>query len=423
MSVIVSKLQECLSHIDVNQQISIAYSGGIDSTVLLQAASIVCQQSGHSLKAIHIDHQIHADSQQWAQFCIDQCRKLDIHIDTIRVDIQQYGQYGLEGAAREARYQAFEKTLSAEDVLLTAHHADDQIETVLLQLFRGAGIKGLADCAKSRMVGSALLVRPLIEISRQEIEHYARQNQLHWCDDPSNTSLSHDRNYLRHEIMPLLHARWQGLRETIGRSSQWQSESSDMLDCLARLDAAKAVDENNGLSIEELTTLDNMRMKNVLRWWIRKSQCVVPSANVLDRVIKDAVLSRSDCEASIRWQDHEIRKYRGQLYLKKVNMAHDATLSYEWDLKHTLTIPSLDLTLTREQLEQFGVNLSNIEQLTVRFRRGGEVMRPRGRGCEKKLKTLFQEQGVKPWVRDRIPLLFHKQLLIFVWGYWIGEGY
>ncbi len=423
MSVILNKLRDCLSHIETNKSVYIAYSGGIDSTVLLHAANLVCADSGHSLKAIHIDHQIHADSQQWSQHCIDQCQMLNISIETISVDTQQFRQHGTEGAAREARYQAFENELDVHDVLFTAHHADDQIETILLQLFRGAGVHGLAGCAQSRVIGNALLVRPWLEISRQEIAHYAEKNKLQWRDDPSNDSLVHDRNYLRHEVMPLLHERWKGLRKTVARSSQWQSESSDMLDSLATLDAADIVTDEYSLSIEKLTMLDNARLKNVLRWWIRNADCLVPSAHVLDSVINDAIHSRSDCEACIRWKNNEIRKYRGQLYLKTASATHDATLSYQWDLKQALTIPSLDLTLTREQLDQSGVNSNNIDQLTVSFRRGGEVMRPRGRGCQKELKALFQEQGIKPWERDRIPLLFHKQQLIFVWGYWIGEGY
>ena len=423
MSVILNKLRECLSYIEANKSISIAYSGGIDSTVLLHAAKRVCKDSGHTLTAIHIDHQLHADSQQWSQHCTDQCLALNIQIKTICVDVQQFSQHGVEGAARAARYQAFENALADNEVLLTAHHADDQIETILLQLFRGSGVHGLTGCAPTRVVGNAVLIRPLLEVTRQQIEFYAEQNHLQWRDDPSNDSLVHDRNYLRHQVMPLLHVRWKGLRETITRSSQWQSESAEMLDQLAKLDASDALDAERALNVNKLTRLTNTRLKNVLRWWIREAGCLVPSADVLERVIIDAINSRRDCEACIRWQNNEIRKYREQLYLLAVRMPHDTTLNYHWDLQQTLTIPSLNLTLTRDQMEQFGVNLNNLDQLSVRFRRGGEVMRPRGRGCQKELKTLFQEQGVKPWERDRIPLLFHNQQLIYVWGYWIGEGY
>ena len=423
LSVIESSLRDCLTQIDITKSICIAYSGGIDSTVLLHAVSSVCASTGHSLKAIHINHQLHADAQLWEQHCISKARLLNVAIETLKVDVAQYREHGIEGAAREARYQAFTDELTAHDVLLTAHHADDQIETVLLQLFRGTGVQGLAGCAQARTLGDALLMRPLLNVSRQDIDSYAQTHQLNWLDDPSNDSLLHDRNYLRHEIMPLLHSRWQGLRETIGRSAQWQDESANMLEYLASTDLSEAIDENNLLTIEKIAKLDNVRLKNALRGWIRRSGCSIPSADVLERVINDAVYSREDCEACIRWQSNEIRKYRGCLYLRNVMSEHDPTQTYEWNLQQPLDILSPQMTLTSQQLEDFGVNVTGVDQLSVRFRVGGEVMRPRGRGCQKELKALFQEAGIEPWLRDRIPLLFDKQKLIFVWGHWISEGY
>lgn len=423
MPVILNKLQDCLLNTDENKSICIAYSGGIDSTVLLHAASVACASSGHTLKAIHIDHQIHPDSKAWSQHCQHQCDALNINIEIIRVDVEQFNQHGVEGAAREARYQAFENVLDSNDVLFSAHHADDQIETLLLQLFRGAGVHGLAGCASTRALGNAVLVRPLLSVSRQQIEQYAQQHRLHWLEDPSNDSIEHDRNYLRHQVMPLLHSRWQGLQDTIGRSSQWQSESMQMLNDLAELDAENAIEKSHVLEIDRIKALGNIRLKNVLRWWIRTAGYLAPSADILQSVIDDAVYSRNDSEACIRWQNNEIRKYRGQLYIQTIMSPHDSSQSYQWNLNQSLEINSLGLTLTSEQLDQFGVNLTGVENLLVKFRQGGEVIRPRGRGCQKDLKTLFQEQGVKPWERDRIPLLFHQQQLIFVWGYWIGEGY
>jgi len=423
MSIIECKLHDCLTQIDVNKSICIAYSGGIDSTVLLHAVSIACASTGHSHKAIHVNHQLHADSQLWEQHCIQQAKIFNVAIENLKVDVTQYRDHGIEGAAREARYQAFTEALTVHDVLLTAHHADDQIETVLLQLFRGTGVQGLAGCAQARTLGNALLMRPLLDVSRQDIESYAQKHQLNWLNDPSNDSLIHDRNYLRHEIMPMLHSRWQGLRETIGRSTQWQSESANMLDYLASTDLLGAIDENNLLTIENIAGLDNVRLKNALRGWIRRSGCSMPSAEVLERVINDAIYSREDCEPCIRWQNNEIRKYRGCLYLQNVITEHDPTQTYEWDLQKSLVISSPQMTLTRQQLEDFGLDVTGIDQLSVRFRVGGEIMRPRGRGCQKELKALFQEAGIEPWLRDRIPLLFDEQQLVFVWGHWISEGY
>lgn len=423
MSVIETKLHNCLLQIDVNKKITVAYSGGIDSSVLLHATNQACGSSGHFLQAIYIDHQLHPDSQQWGKHCIECCKLLEINIDTIQVDVQQYSDLGGEGAAREARYQAFANHLKENDVLLTGHHADDQIESVLLQLFRGTGLLGLAGCAPARAIGKATLMRPLLEVSRQGVEQYAQRHQLKWLDDPSNKSLVHDRNYLRHEVMPLLHSRWQGLRETIARSSQWQGESAQMLNDLAIKDLDSDGEVLYPLAIQKVNHLNEARLKNVLRWWIRSKGFNVPSAEVLAHIIEDAVYSRDDCDPRIHWQGYEVRKYQGHLYLQYVLPSHDAKLNYEWDLNQPLEILSSGVILTRKELVNYGVALDGVDRLQVRFRVGGEVMRPRGRGCQKDLKALFQEEGVEPWLRDRIPLLFHKQQLIFVWGYWIGEGY
>jgi len=423
MSVIHNQLRDCLSQIETTKTILVAFSGGLDSTVLLYAAKKLCRESKHTLKAIHINHQIHNDSLLWSQHCESQCHVMGVEIESMTVDVKQYSQHGIEGSAREARYQAFENRLTDDDVLLTAHHADDQIETVLLQLFRGAGVHGLAACASQRRLGKAILIRPFLEVSRAQIEHYAKQQQLTWLEDPSNHSLVHDRNYLRHEIMPLLHARWHNLHDVVGRVAQWQGEAAMMLDQLADADLDAALDENNQLEISQIHALDYVRKKNLLRRWIRRQQKHVPNSEILARIVYEVMHSREDAQACVQWQNNEIRKFRGKLYLLTNDDQHDPSLSYEWNLNEVLNIPALNIILTRQVLLDFGLNLTEIERLSVRFRRGGEVMRPKGRGCQKDLKTLFQEAGIEPWQRERIPLLFHNEQLIFVWGHWIQEGY
>ena len=423
MSVIHNQLRDCLSQIEKSKTICIAFSGGIDSTVLLHAVKAICGETQHSLRAIHINHQLHSDSLVWSQHCVDQCRVMGIEIKNMTVNVKQYSQHGVEGSAREARYQAFQNCLTDKDVLLTAHHADDQIETVLLQLFRGAGVHGLAACASQRNIGSALLLRPFLQVSRAQIEHYAKQEKLSWLEDPSNQSLLHDRNYLRHEVMPLLHARWHNLHDIVGRVAQWQGEAASMLDQLANTDLEDALDENGCLEINQIHALSYVRKKNLLRRWIRRQQCHVPNSDILARIIYEVMHSREVAQACVQWQSNEVRKFRGKLYLLINKISHDPTLSYQWPLNTPLKLPTLGIMLTRQALIDFGIHIANIEQLNVRFRHGGEVMRPRGRGCQKELKTLFQEAGVEPWMRERIPLIYHGDELIFVWGYWIQEGY
>jgi len=423
MSVIRNQLRDYLSRLGINKTIYIAFSGGIDSTVLLHAAKILCSETQHALKAIHINHQIHADSLLWSQHCENQCRLLNVEFKNITVDIKRFGQHGTEGSAREARYQAFKHFLTDNDILLTAHHSDDQMETVLLQLFRGAGVHGLAACARERMLGDAVLIRPFLDVSRAQIENYAKQEKLTWLEDPSNQSLIHDRNYLRHKIMPLLHMRWHNLQDIAGRVAQWQNEAATLLDDMADTDLELALDEQGRLKISHIESLDYLRKKNLLRRWIRRRQCHVPSSDILARIVNEVMHSREDAKACVQWQHNEIRKFRDKLYLLSDVSKHDSSQSYLWNLNEQLDLPSLNTTLTYRALKEYGVSLDNIDQLTVRFRQGGEVMRPRGRGCQKDLKALFQESGVEPWQRERIPLLYHGDQLIFVWGYWVQEGY
>lgn len=422
-SVIIPSLHSNISSLDKSKTVWIAFSGGMDSTVLLHAACAVVASTGHKLHAIHVDHGLHADSSEWSQHCAQVCARLNVPFENISVDAQAYLHLGIEGAAREARYKAFELHLSSADVLFTAHHADDQLETVLLQLFRGSGAQGLAGCASKRALGRSVLIRPLLQIPRQEIADYAEQAELRWLQDPANESLQFDRNYLRHELMPRLHSRWTGLHTTISRAAQWQSENATLLDELAKVDlhaSEECVDPI--LSCEHIVRLNDVRKRNALRWWIRQNQFQVPSAQVMQRIIEDVIVSNDDREACVRWQDYEIRKYRGKLYVQTKLPPHDATQKIMWELSQPLELPALQLTLTAEALNEFGLDLNNIKCLQVGFRVGGEVMRPQGRGCQKELKTLFQEAGVLPWLRNRIPLVFKDDQLICVWGYWIGES-
>ena len=422
MSAIEVSLQELLASIDPGKRINIAFSGGIDSTVLLYAANKICDQVKHEIRAIHINHQIHADAPHWEKACLAYCQLINVNYLSIKVDISPHRGSGIEGAARTARYQAFAQHLTQDDVLLMAHHADDQVETVLLQLFRGTGLHGLAGCANSRPLGQAMLFRPFMNISRQQLIEYANENKLTWLDDPSNDSMTHDRNYLRHQVMPLLYTRWQGLRETIGRASQWQMESVEILDDIASEDFG-GDSHQEPLNLPAISSLNEKRLKNLVRWWIRKNGYLVPNAEVQQKIVRDVILSRKDCEALIQWGDCEIRKYRDNAYIQPQMPSHDPSNSYQWELHQPLSLPSINMTLSRNDLDKAGVLLPEISSLSVRFRVGGEIIKPRGRGCSKDLKTLFQEAGVLPWRRNRIPLIYHNDQLIYVWGYWISEGY
>ena len=422
MSVIPEKVSSVFKQLDLSKTLWIAFSGGADSTVLLHAAKSAAAISGHKLKAIHVNHQIHDDSHLWSDFCAQQCELISVPLKNITINVDSVAELGVEGAARYARYRAFEQCLGKNDVLFTAHHADDQIETILMQLFRGAGVQGLTGCAAQRDLGLAKVMRPFLEVSREQIIDYARQHQLEWLDDPSNESLVHDRNYLRHKVLPLLHERWRGLRETIARSSQWQIESAYLLDRLAGMEM-NLERLANPLPVKSLKGLELASIKNILRCWIREFDFPMPSAQILNHIVSDVINSAEDAQACVQWQTCECRKYRNNLYLQKQLLPHDAGQNFVWEIQSPLYIPSLNLELTREQLESYGVNCDRFDVVQVKFRQGGETLRPKGRGCQKDLKSLFQEAAVEPWLRDRIPLIYDNDSLVFVWGYWIHEAY
>jgi len=414
-------LAVAFADIRFDQSVVIAFSGGVDSSVLLHACYQYAQRSGHHIKALHIDHQLQANSFDWERHCQQFCAVLNIEYASMQVDTQAFVDSGPEGAAREARYQAFTQYLQAGEVLFTAHHADDQVETLLLRLLRGAGTQGLIGCAEHRALGLGQLSRPLLQVSQQDILNYAQSYQLNWCEDPSNQSTQPDRNYLRHEVMPKLLQRWPHLRDTVLRAGKWQAESAQLLDRLAQQDCAECHD--NPLAIERLPLNDAISLKNALRWWIRQQGFRPPSAKVLHEIITHLLPAAQDAQACVRWSQMELRKYREKLYVFPALQSHSTAQNITWNLQQPLLIASVGVTLTRDQLYSAGLRLQNIEQLQVRFRQGGESLRPRGRDCEKTLKALFQEQGIPPWQRDRVPLLYHNEQLIFVYGYWIHEGY
>lgn len=420
LGVIEDSINACLQGVHADT-LWVAFSGGIDSAVLLHVIASYACSNNLIVKAVHINHQLHSDAEQWAMHCQKVCDDLNVPLEKISVDTQVYADLGVEGAAREARYQAFTKLLTKNTVLFTAHHADDQVETVLLQLLRGAGPQGLAGCAPKRELGEAQLLRPLLNITRAQIEEYAQSKKLDWIDDPSNDSVEHDRNFLRHEVIPTLKQRWPSLSETIGRSANWQSESAQLLDNLAAIDLDAVNLETQTLLIAKLRNLSEVRQKNALRWWIRQHDFPVPSAQVLARILDDVIACPIDREPCVSWQNCEIRKYRNELYLLPTLPEHNPNSVFKWKVDEPLQIPGIKITLTKQALQNFGIELNGTEILEVRFRQGGESIRPRGRGCEKDLKTLFQETGVMPWLRDRIPLLYQDEKLICVWGFWVSE--
>lgn len=394
----------------------IALSGGLDSTVLLHALS----QLRLSLAAIHVDHGLSPESANWSRQCRDLCEGLGIELVEQQVEVNRQGK-GLEAAAREARYTAFNSVLGEGEMLLTAHHQDDQAETLLLQLLRGGGVRGLAAMPECRPLGQGWLGRPLLHFSRQTLQAYAEDNGLSWVDDPSNFDTSLERNYLRHELMPQLEERQQGVKAVLARSADHFAESSELLDELAEQDLAGIENKASWLSISGLLKLNPARQRNVLRFWFRHQGLAVPDSRNLKRVFDELIPAGEDAEPLVHWPGAEVRRYRERLFAMPPLAALDEELfMFPWPGE----LPEGLGKLTTERVLGKGIKEAYLQnKLTVGWRQGGERIAPPGRSGHHSLKKLYQEAGIPPWERQRRPLIYIDGELAQVAGLWTDSRF
>lgn len=400
----------------------VAYSGGVDSTVLLHAMNVLKMP----LHAVHINHHMHADCEQWSEHCERICLSWSIPCTILHTHIKKKVQTSLEETARDARYQLLSEFINQKSCLVTAHHKNDLAETLLLQLLRGAGPAGLSAMSEEQEFFSGKQLRPMLAFGRNQIEAYAQQNDLTWVEDPSNLSNDFDRNYLRNEIMPKVLNRWQGALTTLSRAADLQADALECLNDLAELDLQTANTSNASvLQNSVLQKMKHVRLCNVLRCWIQQHDMRVPSKKQLEQIIVDIVNNTSaESSPAQTWVDGEIRRYRDQLYLMRPLSPHDVHQVFEWEITEPLHIQSLQRTLTNDDLRKNSVSLpQGVKSIQVRFRTGGESLKPFGKRHHRSLKNLFQEGDIPPWERERIPLIYYDEELISVLGYWNSQQY
>jgi tRNA(Ile)-lysidine synthase len=408
------------------KRLVVAFSGGLDSTVLLHALSSAALDV--PILAVHVDHGLQSDSEQWRAKCEVIAADFAVEFRSERVHLDDFRAQGVEAAAREARYHVFASHMQAGDWILSAHHRDDQAETLLLNLVRGAGPAGLAGIAKVRPFGEGWLARPLLQFSRSDLQDYATLHDLSWLEDPSNIDQRFDRNFLRHEILPKLESRWPEAARCLQRSSTIASDAATLLDELAEVDVVALSNDERGeridrLRIDGLGTLSLARQRNVLRYAVRRMALPLPSAAHVDRVLNEVVAAREDAEPVVRWQGAEIRRYRNFLYLLA---ADDSSAPDDQGLLSTSDAVQLHNGLGILRLEfgaGEGLSTAMVEHgLELRYRHGGEKFKPIGQAHTKQLKKLLQEAGIVPWMRDRIPLLFSGGELVAVADLWMAAG-
>lgn len=411
--------------LSAEKRIWIAYSGGVDSHVLLHLLATSDHPQLSKVHAIHIDHGLNPDSIQWTQHCADIAASLKVEFCSLAVKVKDIDSLGVEAAARVARYQAFEQQLTQNDVLIIAQHQQDQAETLLLQLFRGAGPKGLSAMASQFQLGDVSVLRPLIKTSQADILQYAHHHQLPWIDDPSNVETRWNRNYIRHDIWPKISQRWPSAAATISRSAEHCAEAELLLAELAAQDLAELnIDSSiNILPISQLLTLSTPRCRNLLRHWINSKQWPLPSTASLHKIIGEVCLAKIDSNPLVKWADIEVRRYQDQLYFMAPLLAHDNGHEFNCNSVEDTAMNGERVLSWKETLGK-GLNRQLITSgLTIRFRQGGEQIQPQGQPHHKTLKHLFQQWAVPPWQRDRIPLLYCNDELIAVVGYVLAERY
>jgi tRNA(Ile)-lysidine synthase len=397
----------------------VAYSGGIDSTVLLHA--LATSGTSTPVLAVHVDHGLHVRSAEWVRHCAAVATSLGVDFRSVRVDAAADRGAGPEAAAREARYEAFLAIVEGGDCLLSGHHENDQAETLLLNLLRGSGPAGLAGIGTCQPFGRGRLLRPMLGVTGATIEEYARRHSLEWIDDPTNVDTRFDRNFLREEIMPRLTVRWPAASERLTRSAALAGEAAELLSNLGDIDLA-ACGRPSRLGIAEMQKLSTARQRNLLRRAVRRCGLPPLPSTRLEQVVEQVMPAREDAQPLVAWRGGELRRYRGEIFLMR-------PLPETGEPLPGLLRPGVTLSpgpalgkLRLCESDAGGVRPAVAEAgLSVRFRAGGEQIRIGAH--TRKLKKLMQDAGVLPWMRNRIPLLYAGDDLVAVANLWVSSAH
>ena len=386
----------------------VGYSGGLDSTVLLHALATVPELSPH-IHAVHIHHGLSTQASHWQHHCELFCQTHAISLVTHHVTLTK--RTNVEEEARHLRFNCFASILQPHDCLLLAHHRDDQAETLLLQLCRGAGIHGLAGMASQRRFAKGSLIRPFLELSREDLRAYAMRYALTWIEDESNMDPSFARNYVRHHVMPLLQNRWPAVTRKMEACAKHCQQAKVNLDDLAHIDYPALTGGGNHLLLDQLLHLSEARLINVLRVWLTNQGTRAPKAIWMDRLLREVIFAREDSNPCLPWGAFQIRRYRKMLYL----LSNDCS-SFLENLQWSSFPEAFKTSLAKK-----GLHIPIGSCIEIRFRKGGERLVWHGKTRE--LKKLFQTWGVPPWLRARIPLIYVNDNLAAVLDFCVSDLY
>ena len=386
------------------KRLVVAFSGGADSLSLL----LIAASAAKPVVALHVNHGLHAEADEWQRTCVDQCQLLGVPIECVSVVVNKGG--SVEERARNVRYEAFIGFLNEGDLLLLAHHADDQLETILFNFLRGSSVPGVVGMPRERSVGAARLFRPFLDVHRSSLVGYCESKGMRWIEDSSNFDVTLDRGYLRHEVIPLIEARWPNAGTTLLKATDRDGEVRQLLESIAENDLMECV-SRVGLSIAKLLDLPDIRREHLLRIWIRDAGFPLPSLGLLRAIYSDVLQANESSDPCVSWRGCEIRRFKGSVVVRQ---QEDLSVPDEAILLHPNTHLNLGVgTFTQSFGKGCGVDASE-EKLSVRFRHGGEMMRVNGQ--TRPLKKIMQESGVPPWLRSKIPLIYCDESLAMMPG-------
>jgi tRNA(Ile)-lysidine synthase len=453
-------------------RLCLALSGGVDSVVLLDVLDALKRDLCFQLVAVHVNHQQSAQAGEWAEFCKKLCAAREIPIEVADIEIPRGTTQ--EATARALRYEIFSDACA--DFVVLAHTLDDQVETIFLRLLRGAGVDGLSGMREIRIhdsgfgiedsevrkqgsrfrsqgsgvriqesgarnqnpgVGSArsslipytsslapMILRPLLNVPRSEILAYARAHALEWIEDDSNRDERFDRNFLRQRALPLVETRWPRYRELVARAQENLADAARALEELATLDATSCMRDGT-IVVADLERLSATRRRNLLRYFVRERGCLMPDRSWLDQALHQLVDSRPDSRACAVLGEVALRRYRGSVHFVKNMPAAAKDWRAAWQGEREVVLPNASGVVEFARMPGEGVSLSRLRtsEATIRFRRGGERFRPHPRRPRRSLKNLLQENALPPWDRERLPLLFSGDTLVWAAGIGIDVAF
>ena len=361
----------------VDKKIVVALSGGVDSVVLLHFLN---RHYPGNIRAVHINHNLSKYSKEWSSFCENLCKKDNIKFKSIDIIIKNSS--NIEENARKKRYLSLTSEILNDEILCTAHHQEDQAETLLLQLFRGSGVAGLAAMPEKKIINGSQLYRPFLNISKTQILDYASENKLNWVEDDSNQNIHFKRNLLRIEFVPKLSGVFNSLTKNIARSAKHQAEALELMHDLAELDITNYVlIVKDRLQVIPLLELPKRRLVNVIRYFIDKQNFLLPSSKVLDEIIS-LLTAKADAKSIVKWHDYQVRRYRNELYFFD-----------EFKTQATAPCPYYE-------------SLKDLPNFEIRFRREGQRIELKGKTHSQSLKKILQESKIPPWERDKLRMYY-----------------